>query len=172
MCQHHKSGFDDMSDYYTWGFNRSYFSSTEEYIKNWRKRITTFDLYEIWYKEQNDNSLIKPTINQRIDYNFVPVNFLEYLGGNNYWLYRSNFNGIPQPSYWTKGNNAKGKFTIEELFNQFECTSRKRPYKFTVESFIKYILSSKKTANVTVYDKNKTFQSSVQLVIEKESFVA
>lgn len=121
-CQHHKSGFDDMSDYYTWGFNRSYYSSTEEYIKNWRKRITTFDLYEIWYKEQNDKSLIKPTIDQQLDYKFVPVNFLEYLSGNNYWLYKSNFNGIPQPSYWTKGNNAKGKFTLDELFNQFKLT--------------------------------------------------
>jgi hypothetical protein len=119
-CQHHKSGFDDMPDYYTWSFNRLYYSSTEEYIKNWRKRITTFDLYEIWYKEQNDEGLIKPTTKQHLDSDFVPVNFLEYLGGNNYWLYRSNFNGIPQPSYWTKGNNAKGKFTLEELFNQFK----------------------------------------------------
>jgi hypothetical protein len=119
-CQHHKSGFDDMPDYYTWSFNRSYYSSTEEYIKNWRKRMTTFDLYEIWYKEQNDEGLIKPTSKQHLDNDFVPVNFLEYLGGNNYWLYRSNFNGIPQPSYWTKGNNAKGKFTLDELFNQFK----------------------------------------------------
>ena len=119
-CQYHKSGFDDMPDYYTWGFNRSYYTSTEEYIENWRKRTTTFDLYEIWYKEQNDEILIKPTIKQELDYNFVPVNFLEYLGGNNYWLYRSNFNGVQQPSYWTKGNNAKGKFTLDELFVQFK----------------------------------------------------
>ena len=119
-CQHHKSGFDDMPDYYTWCFNRSYYSSTEEYIENWRKRTTTFNLYKIWYKEQNDESLIKPTIKQELDSNFVPVNFLEYLAVNNYWLYRSNFNGIPQPSYWTKGNNAKGKFTLDELFVQFK----------------------------------------------------
>jgi hypothetical protein len=33
--------------------------------------------------------------------------------------FRSNFNGVEQPSYWTKGNNAKGKFTLEELFNEF-----------------------------------------------------
>jgi hypothetical protein len=118
-CQHHKSGFDDIPDYYTWFFNRSYYSSTEEYIKNWRKRRTTFDLYETWYKEQNDETLIKPTTKQHLDNDFVPVNFLEYLGGNNYWLYRSNFNGVEQPSYWTKGNNARGKFTLEELFNEF-----------------------------------------------------
>jgi hypothetical protein len=117
--QYMKSWFDDMPDYYIWFFNRQFFSSLEDFLNNSTKSMNTFSLYDYWYKDQNDESLIKPTPKQHLDNDFVPVNFLEYLTKNNYWLYRSNFNGVEQPSYWTKGNNAKGKFTLEELFNEF-----------------------------------------------------
>jgi hypothetical protein len=117
--QYHKSWFDDMPDFYIWFFNRRFFSSLEDFLKNSTKSMNTFSLYDYWYKEQNDEGLIKPTPKQHLDNDFIPVNFLEYLVKNDYWLYRSSFNGVEQPSYWTKGNNAKGKFTLEELFNKF-----------------------------------------------------
>ena len=116
---YHKSRFEDMPSFYLWFFNTQFFSNTEEFIKNNRNSINTIELYNHWYKEQNDESLIKPTLIQKINYDFTPSNFLEYLAKNNYWLFRSNYNGVQQPSYWTKGNNGKGKFTLDELFNQF-----------------------------------------------------
>lgn len=105
--------------YCIWVFNKKYYSSTDEYIKNWRSRRTTFDLYKIWSDEQIGD-IIKPTIKQELDNKFIPVNFLEYIAKSGYWLYKSSFNGVPQPSYWTKGDNANGKFTLKDLFDKFK----------------------------------------------------
>lgn len=55
-----------------------------------------------------------------MDNKFIPVNFLEYIAKSGYWLYKSSFNGVPQPSYWTKGDNANGKFTLKDLFDKFK----------------------------------------------------
>jgi hypothetical protein len=115
-----QSDIDVIPDYCIWRFNRSYYDTTEEYVKNWRKGITTFDLYNIWCELKNNTELRKPTIKQQLDYNFLPVNFLEWIAKNNYWLYRSSYNGVVQPTYWTRGNNATSKFSLEDLFNQYQ----------------------------------------------------
>jgi hypothetical protein len=120
--------FDENRKYwYTWNFNQRYFNhNVEDYIEYVKSDsygiCSTKTLYETWYEAQNNPELTTIEFKQWMDDTFIPVNFLDYLVTNQYWLCRStNNNGSGKTEeFWVKGiKRPKGRYTLEKIYQEF-----------------------------------------------------